>query len=47
MVLAAAGVTVAGIVEIYRKRALNTEGGEHTQVIILISLFGFHDPFLV
>ncbi|KAK3747378.1 hypothetical protein RRG08_035808 [Elysia crispata] len=33
MVLAAAGVTVAGIVEIYRKKALEKEDGAHIQVL--------------
>ena len=40
--LAAVGVTVAGIVEIYRKKVLYADGGSHTQVdseFYLSSLF--------
>ncbi|RUS82580.1 hypothetical protein EGW08_009654 [Elysia chlorotica] len=33
MVFAAAGVTVAGVVEIYRKKELEKEGGAHIQVL--------------
>ena len=39
MVLAAAGVTVAGIVEIYRKKALEKEDGAHIQVYIFLNLY--------
>ncbi|GFR85843.1 solute carrier family 15 member 4 [Elysia marginata] len=33
MIFAAAGVTVAGVVEIYRKRVLNSEQGAHIQIL--------------
>ena len=46
MFLAAAGVAVAGVVEIYRKKALNAEGGAHTQVK-KIPLFYIFVPLIV